>query len=175
MKNHVHTTTRSTATGEPFSVISAWRDPTRQWCPEKEAERTEFKKFPNSTTLSFGKRTSRVDFVPAHVFQQKALWMNEVDSARIRDNSKSSDSILEQKNPDFEVLDSHSACALKKRPQSRVYMEDKRHKQDNRFWKGRQITFMIFEFIKINGTGEALLVFNDLVRVQLTNDTVQSA
>ena len=41
------------------------------------------------------------------------------------------------------------------------------------FWKGRQIGFMIFDSFKISGTGEALLDFNDLCRVQLKNDNVQ--
>ena len=52
-------------------------------------------------------------------------------------------------------------------------MEERKPQPDNRFLKGRQIAYMIYDYFKINGTGEALLDFNDLLRVQLKNDNVQ--
>ena len=52
-------------------------------------------------------------------------------------------------------------------------MEEQKAQQDNRFLKGGQITYMTFDSFKISGTGEALLDFNDLLRVQLKNDIVQ--
>ena len=41
-------------------------------------------------------------------------WINENDSARNVDDLKSSDSVLEQRIPDVEVLDSRIASGLKK-------------------------------------------------------------
>ena len=70
-----------------------------------------------------------------------------------------------------------SASALKKVLNAdfkrRVYMEEEKAQQDDRFLKGRQIAYMIHDYFKISGTGEALLDFNDLSRVHLKNDNVQ--
>ena len=80
--------------------------------------------------------------------------------------------------PDFEVLDSHSASGHKNLQTAdfkrRVYMEERKAQQDNRFLAGRQTAYMICDNFKISGTGEALLDFDDLSRVQLKNDNVQS-
>ena len=51
-------------------------------------------------------------------------------------------------------------------------MEEQKAQQDNRFLKGRQIAYMICDNFKISGTDEALLDFNDLLRVQLENDNL---
>ena len=71
-----------------------------------------------------------------------------------------------------------SASALKKVLNAdfkrRVYMEEEKAQQDNRFLKGRQIANMINDYFKISATSEALLDFNDLLRVHLKNDYVQS-
>ena len=100
-------------------------------------------------------------------FPTEALvWITEVDSVKHMDEFKSTDSILARVIPDFEVLDSKIASALKK-------LEEQKAQQDNRFLKGRQIANMIHDYFKISGTGEALLEFNDLLRVQLKNDNVQ--
>ena len=84
---------------------------------------------------------------------------------------------MERILPDFEVLESKIASALKtlftadfKR---RVYTEEQKAQQDNRFLKGRQIVNMVHGNFKISGTGDAHLGFNDLLREQLKNDSVQ--
>ena len=40
-------------------------------------------------------------------------------------------------------------------------MEEQQAQQDNSFLKGRQIAYMFYNYLKISGTGEALLDFND--------------
>ena len=63
--------------------------------------------------------------------------------------------------PDFEVLDSNIASALKKLLTAdfkrRVGMEEQKAQQDNRLVRGRQIAFVTCDYIKIRGTGETLL------------------
>ena len=75
------------------------------------------------------------------------MWINEVDSSRHMDELKSSGFIFGREFPDFEVLDSESASALKKLVtadlKERVYMEEQKAQQDKRFLMGRQIAFMI--------------------------------
>ena len=79
--------------------------------------------------------------------------------------------------PDFEVLDSKIASALKKLLTAhfkRLSTEEQKAPQDKRFLKGRQHCLHIFSVtFKFSGTGQALLDFNDLLRVQLKNDNVQ--
>ena len=104
-------------------------------------------------------------------------WINEIDSARNTDELKSSASLFGRMIPGFVVLDSKIACALKKLLAAdfkrRIYMEEQQAQQDNRFLKGRQIAYMIYDNFKISGIGEALHVFNDLSSVQLKNVNVQ--
>ena len=94
------------------------------------------------------------------------------------DELKSSTSILGRMLPDFEVLDSKIASALKKlltaHFKRRAYMEEQKTHQDNPCLKGRQMAYMICDNFKISGTSEALLGFNDMLRLQLKNDNVQS-
>ena len=73
--------------------------------------------------------------------------------------------------PDFEVLGSKAGGALKKLLTAdfirRVYMEEPKAQHDNRFLKGRHVDFMIYDNFKASGTGESILDFKDLQRVQL--------
>ena len=52
-------------------------------------------------------------------------------------------------------------------------MKEQKAQQDNRFLIGRQITYIICDYFKFSGRGEAVLDFNDLLGVQLKNDHVQ--
>ena len=51
--------------------------------------------------------------------------------------------------------------------------EEQQAQQDNQFLKERKLPHVIYDNFKISGTGKALLDFNDLLRVQLMNDSVQ--
>ena len=52
-------------------------------------------------------------------------------------------------------------------------MEKLKEQQDIWLLKGRHIAWMIHDNFKISGTGEALLDFNDLLRVDLKYDNLQ--
>ena len=52
-------------------------------------------------------------------------------------------------------------------------MEEHKAPHKDRFLKGRQIAYMIYENFWTSGTGEALLDFNYLMRVTLKNDNIQ--
>ena len=55
----------------------------------------------------------------------------------------------------------------------RTHMEETRAKEDNSFPKGRQIAFMIDDYLKISGSSEAIPDFTDWMKVTLKNDNVQ--
>ena len=52
-------------------------------------------------------------------------------------------------------------------------MEEQQAAQDNRFLKGRQIFYMVYDKFKISGAGEALLGVNELLKVHFYNDNAQ--
>ena len=76
-----------------------------------------------------------------------------------------------------EVLDSKIPSALKKLSTAdfkrRVHMEEQQAQQGSRFLKGTQIAHMMYDNLKITGTGEAPLNFYDQPRVHLKNDNLQ--
>ena len=79
---------------------------------------------------------------PSASFPTEAIvWVSEIDSATNMDEFKSFDSTLGRMIPDFQVLDSGFACALKKLLPAdfnrRVCMEEQQAQQDNRFMNGR--------------------------------------
>ena len=106
---------------------------------KEEAEKHEFEKFPNPNSFVVLKINFTSAFAP-HFPSEAATWINDIDSARNIDELKSSNSILRRMLPDFEELDSEIASALKKLltadfKQRRVYMEEEKVQQDNRFLK----------------------------------------
>ena len=120
----------------------------------------------------FGRRPRTNDCSSSSCPTEAVVRINEIDSARNMNELKSSISSLRLIIPDFEILDSHIANALKKGLTADfkrgVYMEEMKTQQDTRFLKGRQIAYMTFDYFKISGTGEALLHFNDPLRVRRT-------
>ena len=52
-------------------------------------------------------------------------------------------------------------------------MEEQKAPQDSRCLEGRQIAYMVFDYLTISATVEALLDFNDLLAVQLNKDNAQ--
>ena len=103
---------------------------------KKEAERIEFGKFPNSTTLVIWKMNLKCEFCSSSSLSTEAMvWINEVVA-----ELESLSSLLGPMLPDFEVLDSWNASALKKLLTAyfkrRVHMGEQKAQQVNRFLKG---------------------------------------
>ena len=134
---------------------------------KKEAERMKFETLPNSTTFEIWKLNFKSEVRSSSSFPMDAmLWINEVDSAKSMNELTSSSSILGRMFSRFEVHYSPLASPLKKLLNSDlkrgVYMEEQKTQQTNDSWKE-----------DISGTGEALLDFNDLLRLPLKGDNVQ--
>ena len=145
---------------------------------KKYADKIEFEKFLKSNTLVIWKTNFKSEGCSSSSVPTEAMvWINEINSARNMDELKSSSSILGRMLPDFEVLDSKKASALKKLLSAdftrRVHMEKLKEQQDIWLLKGRHIAWMIHDNFKISGTGEPLLDFNDLLRVDFKYDNMQ--
>ena len=82
---------------------------------KKEAKNIEFEKLQNSNTFVICKMNFKSEVCSSSSYPIEAkVWINEIDSDRNMNELKSSSTILGRMIPDFEVLDSKIASALKK-------------------------------------------------------------
>ena len=134
-------------------------------------------KFPDSMEFQSWKCNFRTEVCMRTADPQVTmLWIKEVEVAKSIDELVTSRSITGQHNfPEFDLLDAMIASALKKliNTQStirkRVCVEEQRAQKDDRFLRGRQIVYMIYEYFRATGAHETVLGLADLVSVTLQN------
>ena len=106
-------------------------------------------------------------------------WIREVEIAKSIDDLITSQSIIGRRDfPYYEMLDAKIASALKKLLTSvhfrrRISVEGQRAQKDDRFSRGRQIAYMIYEHFRATGAFEALQGLSDTFNIHLQNDDVQ--
>ena len=91
---------------------------------------------------------------------------------------KSSRSVCGKNFPNFEMLDAKITSALNKIIQNShfkkmVSLEEQKAQKEDRFLRGRQIAFMIYEQFRVTGTHDTVLDYADLFSITLRNDKVQ--
>ena len=84
------------------------------------------------------------------------LWIKEVEMVESVDDLKSSRSVKGTRGPDFELLDARIASALNKIIQStrfkkKVSLEERKAHKADRFLRGRQIAYLIYENFRVTG------------------------
>ena len=81
--------------------------------------------------------------------------------------------------PDYDMLGKVIACALKRlldkhvHFRKRVSVEEQRAQKYDRFLRGRQIAYMIYEHFRATGACEAVQGLSDSFSTRLQNDDVQ--
>ena len=80
--------------------------------------------------------------------------------------------------PDFEVLDARIASALNKiihnsHFKRRVSLEEQKAQKEDRFFRGRQIAYLIYEYFQVTGTDSSVETYTDLFTTVLRNDDIQ--
>ena len=80
--------------------------------------------------------------------------------------------------PDFELLDARIASALNEIiPNSyckkRVSLEEFKAQKQDRFFRGRQIAYLIYDCFRVTGVNYSVLDYADLFTVALRNDNIQ--
>ena len=101
------------------------------------------------------------------------LWIKEVEIAESIDELMTSRSIVVNDFPDFDVLDAMIASALKKILNTqvpfriRVSAEEQRAQKDDRFSRGRQIAYMIYEYVRTTDACGAVQGLADLFTIGL--------
>ena len=80
--------------------------------------------------------------------------------------------------PDFEVLDAKIASALKRiihntRFKRKVSLEERKGQKEDRFLRGRQIAYLIYEHLRVTGANDSVENNADLFTIVLRNDDIQ--
>ena len=80
--------------------------------------------------------------------------------------------------PDFEVLDTRIASALNRiihnsHFKRRVSLEEQKAQKEDRFLRGRQIAYLIYEYFQVTAANVSVENFADLFTIVLRSDDVQ--
>ena len=80
--------------------------------------------------------------------------------------------------PNFEVFDARIASALNRiihnsHLERRVSLEEQHAQKEDRFLRGRQIAYLIYEYFRVTGANDSVENHADLFTVGLPNDDIQ--
>ena len=94
------------------------------------------------------------------------------------DELKSSRSVSGKNFPNFDMLDAKIASALNKiiqnsKFQKKVSLEEQKAQKEDRFPRGRQIAFMIYDYLRVTGAHDTVLDYADSFSVTLHGDNIQ--
>ena len=106
------------------------------------------------------------------------LWINEVELVDSVDDLKSSCSVRGIQMPNFEVLDAKIASALNRiihntQFKRRVSLEEQKAQKEDRFLRGRQIAYLIYEYFRVTEANDSVENYADLFTIALRNDDIQ--
>ena len=109
---------------------------------------------------------------------ESVLWIKEVELVDSVDDLKSSCSVTGIRMPDFEVLDARIASAMNKIVHNshfkrRISLEEQKAQKEDRFLRGRQIAYLIYEYFRVTGPNDSVENYADLFTVVLRNDDIQ--
>ena len=138
-----------------------------------------YDKFPTSTTLACWKIRFKTEVCTCSQYLTEAmLWIKEVEMVESVDGLKSSRSVRGTLGPDFEMLDARIASALNKiiqntRFKKNVSLEEMKAQKEDRFLRGRQIAYLIYEYFRVTGANDSVESYADLFTIVLQNDDIQ--
>ena len=105
-------------------------------------------------------------------------WIKEVEMVDSVDDLKSSSSVRGIQMPNFEVLDARIASALNRiihnsHFKRRISPGEHKAQEENRFFRVRQIAYLIYEYFQVTGANDSVENYADLFTIGLRNDNVQ--
>ena len=105
-------------------------------------------------------------------------WIKEVELVDSVDELRSSSSTRGILMPNFEVLDARIASALNKIIHNshfirKISLEEQKAQKEDRFLRGRQIAYLIYEQFRVTGTDDSVENYTDLFTIVLRNDDIQ--
>ena len=141
--------------------------------PRLQVSELQFDKFPTPSTFSSWKIRFKTQLSSCSEFSSEAmLWIKEVEMVDSVDEVKSSCSNAGKNFPNFELLDARIASALNKIIQNsqfkkNVSLEEQKAQKEDRFLRGRQIAYMIYDYFRVTGAHDTVLDYPDLVSITL--------
>ena len=138
-----------------------------------------FDKFPTPATLACWKIRFKTEVCTCSQFPTEAMqWINEVEMVDSVDELRSSSSIRGISMPNFEVFDARIASALNEiihnsHFKRRISLEEQKAEKQDRFLRGRQIAYLIYEQFRVTGTDDSVENYTDLFTIVLRNDDMQ--
>ena len=138
-----------------------------------------FDKFPTPATFACWKIKFKTEVCTCSQFPTEAMqWIKEVELVDSVDDLRSSTSIRGISMPNFEVLDARIVSALNKiihnsHFERRISLEEQKAQKEDRFLRGRQIAYLIYEQFRVTGTDDSVENYTDLFTILLRNDDIQ--
>ena len=138
-------------------------------------------KFPDSLEFQSWKVNFKTEVCAKSAFPHITMhWIKEVEIAKSTDELMTSRSILARTDVTVnDMRDAMSPSALKKlldkhaHFRRRVSVEEQRAQKDDRFLRGRQIAYIIYEHFRATGVEKAVQGLSDLFNIRLQNDDIQ--
>ena len=101
--------------------------------------------------------------------------MEMVDSA---DDLKASCSVRGIRMPNFEVLDARIASSLNRiihnsHFKRRISLEEQKAQKQDRFLRGRQIPYLVYDYFRVTGANDSVENYADLFTTVLRNNDIQ--
>ena len=138
-----------------------------------------FDKFPNRATFACWKIRFKTEVCTCSQFPTEAvMWIKEVELVDSVDELRSSSSVRGISMPNFEVLDARIASALNKiihnsQFKRRISLEEQKAQKQDRFLRGRQIAYLIYDYFRVTGIHDSVENSADLFTISLRNDDIQ--
>ena len=138
-----------------------------------------FDKFPTPATFACWKIRFKTEVCTCSQFHTEAMhWIKEVEMVDSVDDLKSSSSVRGIQMPNFEVLDARIASALNRiihnsHFKRRISLEEQKAQKEDRFLRGRQIAYLIYEYFRVTEANDSVENYADLFTIGLRNDDIQ--
>ena len=139
-----------------------------------------FDKFATAATFACWKIRFKTEVCTCSQFLPEAmLWIKEVEMVESVDGLKFSCSVRGIRMPNFEVLDAKIASALNRIIRNnffkrKVSLEEQEAQKEDRFLRGRQIAYLIYEYFRVTGANDSVENYGDLLfTLALRNDDIQ--
>ena len=126
-----------------------------------------FDKFPTPAMFACWKIRFKTEVCTCSQFPTGAMqWIKEVELVDSLDELRSSSSTRGISMPNFEVLDARIASALNKiihnsHFKRRISLEEQKAQKQDRFLRGRQIAYLIYDYFRVTGSHDSVENYTD--------------
>ena len=138
-----------------------------------------YDEFSAPATFAYWKIRFNTEVCTCSQFPTESMqWIKEVELVDSVDELRSSSSTRGIPMPNFEVLDARIASALNKiihnsHFKRKISLEEQKAQKEDRFLRGRQIAYLIYEQFRVTGTDSSVETYTDLFTIAVRNGDFQ--